>query len=269
MASTEHIPWLTEQEKLWRAKMLIYKSIDFDAIDSKLRNKQYTKFTEFHVDILTIQHNVAVYHGLQSQEMESSKLMMYDCVYDLVEIATCPDCYRHSNEKSNRNWFCIPCSTPHELVWAKQKGYCFWPAKVIKKTNQQYDVRFFGSKHSRSFIEKKYIKPIETSLSSLNIKRTTPFNNAYNELQLHQKLLANPVEVTKLLDIAHVKQKQHTEKKLTMPVVTKPVLNKRKLSLDGADVYEFQDSPGNIDSVQSPLDTQVNKRPKILTGIQT
>ena len=39
---------------------------------------------------------------------------------------------------------------PHELVYAKQKGFTFWPAKVIKITQEGYDVRFFGGWHQRS-----------------------------------------------------------------------------------------------------------------------
>lgn len=56
--------------------------------------------------------------------------MMEDCRYDISELTNCSDCYKHSNEKINSKWFCLPCRVPHELVWAKQKGYPYWPAKV-------------------------------------------------------------------------------------------------------------------------------------------
>ena len=38
---------------------------------------------------------------------------------------------------------------PHDLVYAKQKGFSYWPAKVIKITPEGYDVRFFGGLHQR------------------------------------------------------------------------------------------------------------------------
>lgn len=38
---------------------------------------------------------------------------------------------------------------PHELVYAKVKGFQFWPAKVIRKDDDIYDVRFFGAFHER------------------------------------------------------------------------------------------------------------------------
>lgn len=37
----------------------------------------------------------------------------------------------------------------HELVWAKMKGFGFWPAKVMQKEDNQVDVRFFGHHHQR------------------------------------------------------------------------------------------------------------------------
>lgn len=56
--------------------------------------------------------------------------MVRDTCHDISELKTCIDCYKHSNEKINGKWFCLPCRVPHKLVWAKQKGYPFWPAKV-------------------------------------------------------------------------------------------------------------------------------------------
>jgi hypothetical protein len=61
---------------------------------------------------------------------DQARQMLRDCVYDLNEMRQCRDCYRRSNEKTSKNWFCEPCDPPHLLVYAKQKGYPFWPAKV-------------------------------------------------------------------------------------------------------------------------------------------
>lgn len=56
--------------------------------------------------------------------------MVRDTNHDINEMRNCVDCYKHSNEKLHPKWFCLPCRNPHELVWAKQKGYPYWPAKV-------------------------------------------------------------------------------------------------------------------------------------------
>lgn len=97
--------------------------------------------------------------------------MYQDCCYDLQEIRRCADCYRISNEKSEKMWFCIPCNPPHQLVYAKQKGYPYWPAKVMQINGNVYDVRFFGGHHMRANIEKVFIRPISVSLQSLQVNR--------------------------------------------------------------------------------------------------
>ena len=62
-------------------------------------------------------------------------------------------------------------------VYARQKGFTFWPAKVIRVSNPErpdggsYDVRFFGGYHQRAVVDKSSIRPITVSVSSLGIKR--------------------------------------------------------------------------------------------------
>uniref|UniRef100_A0A674MLD3 PWWP domain-containing protein n=1 Tax=Takifugu rubripes TaxID=31033 RepID=A0A674MLD3_TAKRU len=38
----------------------------------------------------------------------------------------------------------------HDLVWAKMKGFGYWPAKVLQREDNQVDVRFFGHHTPRS-----------------------------------------------------------------------------------------------------------------------
>lgn len=102
---------------------------------------------------------------------DMGRTMYKDCLYDLKEIRRCPDCYRISNEKTEKMWFSIPCNPPHQLVYAKQKGYSYWPAKVMKIEDDVYDVRFFGGHHGRANIEKNFIRPITVNLSSLQVKK--------------------------------------------------------------------------------------------------
>ncbi len=63
---------------------------------------------------------------------DMARLMLRDCNTDLQEILECWLCYKHSNDKTLRNWFIKPCKPPHELVYARQKGYPYWPAKVSR-----------------------------------------------------------------------------------------------------------------------------------------
>lgn len=107
------------------------------------------------------------------------RTMYQDCCYDLQEIRRCADCYRISNEKSEKMWFCIPCNPPHQLVYAKQKGYPYWPAKVMQVNGNVYDVRFFGGHHMRANIEKVFIRPISSTLQSLQVKKSK-FESIYS-----------------------------------------------------------------------------------------
>ena len=79
-------------------------------------------------------------------------------------------------------------------VYARQKGFTFWPAKVIRITNPElnggsYDVRFFGGYHQRAVVDKASIRPISTSLNSLGIKRSSLLNKACDELKKHQEFV--------------------------------------------------------------------------------
>merc|ERR1711862_741992 len=98
--------------------------------EEKTKARRYKYFKQFQADADVIYHNVAICYGIDSEIAELAKLMLLDCVYDLDEIAQCKDCYYYSKAKGE-DWFCQPCRPPHELVFAKQKGFSYWPAKVV------------------------------------------------------------------------------------------------------------------------------------------
>lgn len=226
--------WCTEAEVSWRSGQLFYQHMDMSVIELKLRTKQYTRMCDFQADVVTIQHNIAIFHGLESQESGAANLMIIDCNHDISELKNCVDCYKHSNEKINNKWFCFPCRKPHRLVWAKQKGYPYWPAKVLKESDTTCDVRFFGGKYERSILAKTFIKPIDTSLSALQIKKSVLFNKAVEELKLHRLLLDNPADVENimLLNSQPTKPvKPQGRKSISNTSITTPVsTNKRKSS---------------------------------------
>lgn len=201
--------WYTPAEMSWRAGQLFYTHMDMAAVELKIRTKDYKNFSQFKADVLTMLHNIDIFHGTESQEHGAAEFMIRDMEYDIAELQNCVDCYRHSNEKINPKWFCLPCRKPHRLVFAKQKGYPYWPAKVIKETDTTFDVRFFGGKYERAILPKNCVKPITTNMSQLQIKKSSGFNKAMEELRLHQRLLENPSEVAaiKLTPKARAKPK--------------------------------------------------------------
>nr|XP_023015478.1 zinc finger MYND domain-containing protein 11-like [Leptinotarsa decemlineata] len=169
MAAEERPEWLTDAELTWRANQLFFEHRDMSVIEVKLNTETYSMFSEFLEDVYIVQHNVAIFHGIESQEYGAAELMIRDTIHDITEMKNCVDCYRHSNEKINSKWFCLPCRPPHTLVWAKQKGYPYWPAKVMNETETHFDVRFFGGKYERSVLLKNCVKPITMSKTSLQV----------------------------------------------------------------------------------------------------
>lgn len=176
-------------------KMFLRQPKALADISKKIADENYDTLDEFHVDLLDVAHNIAIVHGTSSVEYDSMMYMLADCVYDLFEIRQCPDCYRHSNEQVGPDFFTRPCRTRHELVYAKQKSFQYWPAKVIRVVNNKYDVRFFGDKHRRALVDANCVKPIDTDPKSLkmNVKQHG-MQLAMQELLKHRVLLDGPRE---------------------------------------------------------------------------
>lgn len=75
------------------------------------------------------------------------------CRQEANEIDTCAECYLNAN--SSDEWFVKVCTHPHLLLWAKLKGFPYWPAKAMGAgPNAVVNVRFFG-KHDRANVPVK------------------------------------------------------------------------------------------------------------------
>jgi len=170
-------------------KRFVYKRMDLNKMEQRVQASRYRCLEDFHADARTIWHNCFLIFGDEKGGMTDLAVMMVkDCKYDLEEIELCPNCYYMSNAKPE-DWFAQPCNPPHELVYAKQKGYSYWPAKVVKDVGGKSDVRFFGGWHQRAIIPAESIKPITTELKSMAIKKTAGFTKSMKELKKHQDIL--------------------------------------------------------------------------------
>lgn len=72
---------------------------------------------------------------------------------EVNDIETCPECYLNANTMTD-NWFTETCAKPHLILWAKLKGFPYWPAKAMSINSTLVDVRFFGE-HDRANIPSK------------------------------------------------------------------------------------------------------------------
>uniref|UniRef100_A0A8B9J6N3 Zinc finger, MYND-type containing 11 n=1 Tax=Astyanax mexicanus TaxID=7994 RepID=A0A8B9J6N3_ASTMX len=143
-------------------KRLIHTALDVDNIQENISEGKYKNFEEFKADAQLIVHNTAILHGAHSDQTEIARLLYND---------TCHE------------------SPNHELVWARMKGFGYWPAKVMQREGTQVDVRFFGHQHQRAWIPSDNIQEISVSVQQLQVKRSAGWKKACEELELHQRFL--------------------------------------------------------------------------------
>ncbi|XP_028826114.1 zinc finger MYND domain-containing protein 11 isoform X1 [Denticeps clupeoides] len=168
---------------------LIHTAMSVDSIQENITQGNYKNFEEFKADAQLIVHNTAILYGGHSDQAEIAKLLYNDTCHELNELLLCKNCFYLSNARPD-NWFCYPCTPTHELVWARMKGFGYWPAKVLQREGNQVDVRFFGHQHQRAWIPSDNIQPSSVSVQQLQVKRSTGWKKACEEMELHQRFLA-------------------------------------------------------------------------------
>ncbi|XP_037642910.1 zinc finger MYND domain-containing protein 11 isoform X5 [Sebastes umbrosus] len=169
-------------------KRLIHTALEVSNIHENLSEGKYKTFEEFKADAQLIVHNTAILYGVHSDQAEIARLLFSDTCHELNELLLCKNCFYLSNARPD-NWFCYPCSPSHDLVWAKMKGFGYWPAKVLQRDESQVDVRFFGHQHQRAWIPADNIQDIKVSIQQLQVKRSNGWKKACEELELYQRFL--------------------------------------------------------------------------------
>ncbi|XP_078519408.1 zinc finger MYND domain-containing protein 11 isoform X2 [Lissotriton helveticus] len=169
-------------------KRLIHTQMDVSTIHEKVNESKYRNYEEFKADAKLLLHNTIIFYGVDSEQADVAKVLYTDTCHELDELHLCKTCFYLSNARPD-NWFCYPCTPTHELVWAKMKGFGFWPAKVMKKEENQVDVRFFGHHHQRAWIPSENIQEITVNIHQLHVKRSMGWKKACDEMELHQRFL--------------------------------------------------------------------------------
>ena len=131
---------------------IIFHPLDLSTLERKVKLWEYASTTALLEDAKWILHNCIIFNGTSTKYCQDAKLIMKICRHELCEIELCPDCYQSSVARKDA-WFTQPCRFPHCLVWAKLKGFPFWPAKALRISPDRrlVDVRFFGA-HDRAWI---------------------------------------------------------------------------------------------------------------------
>ncbi|CAN9515368.1 unnamed protein product [Ophioblennius macclurei] len=161
----------------------IFHPMDLCTLEKNVKKKMYGCTEAFLADMKWILHNCIIYNGGNHKLTATAKVIVKICEHEMNEIEVCPECYLFACQK-RENWFCEPCSQPHPLVWAKLKGFPFWPAKALREKDGQVDARFFGQ-HDRAWvpINNCYLMSKEIPFS---VKKTKSiFNSAMQEMEVY------------------------------------------------------------------------------------
>ncbi|XP_059479035.1 MYND-type zinc finger-containing chromatin reader ZMYND8-like [Neocloeon triangulifer] len=121
-------------------------------IEEKLNKSLYLSPRELLADFKWIHHNSIIFNSAQAKLTSIAKQMLRVVREETKEIENCPNCL-YNAYTMKPDWFIQACDRPHLLVWAKMKGFPYWPAKAMAFNQAQtlVDVRFFG-KHDRAHL---------------------------------------------------------------------------------------------------------------------
>ncbi|XP_017036910.1 MYND-type zinc finger-containing chromatin reader Zmynd8 [Drosophila kikkawai] len=134
-------------------KKYFVNPVSFDSLAECIRRGAYQTTEEFLSEVKWMQHNALILDTGDPKVEQASKAVVKVCRQEANEIDTCPECYLNAN--SSDEWFVKVCRHPHLLLWAKLKGFPYWPAKAMGSSNSTLvNVRFFG-KHDRAFVPVK------------------------------------------------------------------------------------------------------------------
>ncbi|XP_023721247.1 uncharacterized protein LOC111872013 isoform X4 [Cryptotermes secundus] len=163
--------------------------MDLSLLERNMKKRMYGSTEAFVADAKWILHNCIIFNTYQSRLTGVARVLVKICKQEMSEIENCPDCYLNAHTRKD-SWFIEVCRKPHILVWAKLKGFPFWPAKVMR-TNKEgmVDVRFFGA-HDRAWVPVRecflYSKAMPGSTRN---KKRNNLDACIQEVEQHTKKL--------------------------------------------------------------------------------
>ncbi|XP_035209696.1 protein kinase C-binding protein 1-like, partial [Stegodyphus dumicola] len=129
--------------------------IDGEILIDKLNGDKnhYKTVAAFYSDVKFLLHNSHILYGGNSNEVQGAKRLLKSFKTELMDIEACPECYENkiSEVRFLPDFFSRICKDPHTIIWAKLKGFPYWPAKSLRIVEDAADVRFFGT-HDKAFV---------------------------------------------------------------------------------------------------------------------
>ncbi|CAH2099657.1 unnamed protein product [Euphydryas editha] len=125
--------------------------MDLTLMKKNIAEGLYGSTEAFLADAQWILHNSIIFNTLQSKLTGGARALVRSCRAEMGEIEACPECYAAAHAR-RPTWFTDVCTAPHMLLWAKLKGFPYWPAKCMSVNSAGLvDVRFFGA-HDRAWV---------------------------------------------------------------------------------------------------------------------
>ncbi|XP_070149414.1 MYND-type zinc finger-containing chromatin reader ZMYND8 isoform X2 [Polyergus mexicanus] len=273
----------------------VVKPMDLSLLESNVRSKLYGSTDAFMADAKWIQHNCIVFNtcgGVYADTLKltnAAKQIIKVARQEVSEIEACPDCYAHGRNlpRPQPSWFIEPCRRPHPLVWAKLKGFPFWPAKAMPRVNSQgfVDVRFFGE-HDRAWVPPKdlYLYSEEPPAPSPR-KRKSDMDECVREITRHCRKLAlmygqfkfappkvqynpnDPMQIKLMLPNYNPLEPNNyfSNSELSVTPKKKTVLRKRNLSIKGKSQNDESIDNGEINTNSKENDDKDEKASEATT----
>ncbi|KAL1490328.1 hypothetical protein ABEB36_013042 [Hypothenemus hampei] len=168
-------------------KKYIIQPMDLTLLEKNIRENVYGSPQAFEADAKWILHNSIIFNSYQSKLTSVAKTIIKICKQEMSEIENCPSCYLNANTKK-KTWFVEVCPKPHLLVWAKLRGFPFWPGKAMSCKDGNVDVRFFGA-HDRAWVPEKECFLYTPKDPNLFRAKRADIEQCVQELEQHVKNL--------------------------------------------------------------------------------
>ena len=149
---------------------LLYYPLDLKIIRRKVFEiRNYSSFVEFQNDLRHFVHNYCV---VKDKDLIQPFVDRID--EELELLGECFDCYLWNrapkeDRVSAEVWFTRVCDPPHRLVYAKVKGWPYWPSKVLRwdPDSEECKVQFFEPKlYCIAMVPKNTIKEMDYKIDA-------------------------------------------------------------------------------------------------------
>lgn len=164
--------------------------MSFSVLRANVDAHRYTTTGAFTSDVKWFMHNCIVLgYKSNSRQVSIVRQILKTCKQEMYDIETCPECYYNANTHME-SWFVEVCGQrPHILLWAKLKGFPYWPAKAmgLNATASAVDVRFFGE-HDRAWVPIKdcfVFSEKEPNPPTKKLSRMNSFHDCLKEVDVY------------------------------------------------------------------------------------